>query len=142
MKLIIEDHKIVTIVYELRDTNADGEMLERMDARHPFTFLFGTGKLLQSFEENLHGLQADNSFEFILSVDQAYGHSNALNILKIDPQDFKRASDVPEDYIQIGNLVNLMDDEGLNHNGKIIACLLYTSPSPRDATLSRMPSSA
>ena len=25
---------------------------------------------------------------------------------------------------------------------KIIACLLYTSPSPRDATLSRMPSSA
>ena len=27
-------------------------------------------------------------------------------------------------------------------NGKFISCLLYTSPSPRDATLSRMPSSA
>ena len=26
--------------------------------------------------------------------------------------------------------------------GNITACLLYTSPSPRDATLSRMPSSA
>ena len=26
--------------------------------------------------------------------------------------------------------------------GLLIACLLYTSPSPRDATLSRMPSSA
>ena len=26
--------------------------------------------------------------------------------------------------------------------GKTIDCLLYTSPSPRDATLSRMPSSA
>ena len=26
--------------------------------------------------------------------------------------------------------------------GEIVACLLYTSPSPRDATLSRMPSSA
>ena len=26
--------------------------------------------------------------------------------------------------------------------GKILICLLYTSPSPRDATLSRMPSSA
>jgi len=24
----------------------------------------------------------------------------------------------------------------------VVACLLYTSPSPRDATLSRMPSSA
>ena len=26
--------------------------------------------------------------------------------------------------------------------GKFLGCLLYTSPSPRDATLSRMPSSA
>ena len=26
--------------------------------------------------------------------------------------------------------------------GKVYICLLYTSPSPRDATLSRMPSSA
>ena len=25
---------------------------------------------------------------------------------------------------------------------KLLSCLLYTSPSPRDATLSRMPSSA
>ena len=27
-------------------------------------------------------------------------------------------------------------------SSEVIACLLYTSPSPRDATLSRMPSSA
>ena len=30
----------------------------------------------------------------------------------------------------------------LDHAGGAEACLLYTSPSPRDATLSRMPSSA
>ena len=29
-----------------------------------------------------------------------------------------------------------------NPTGTIMSCLLYTSPSPRDATLSRMPSSA
>ena len=29
-----------------------------------------------------------------------------------------------------------------NHLGFLPTCLLYTSPSPRDATLSRMPSSA
>ena len=29
-----------------------------------------------------------------------------------------------------------------NETQRIAACLLYTSPSPRDATLSRMPSSA
>ena len=30
----------------------------------------------------------------------------------------------------------------LGWNGPLTPCLLYTSPSPRDATLSRMPSSA
>ena len=30
----------------------------------------------------------------------------------------------------------------LFHKGLLRTCLLYTSPSPRDATLSRMPSSA
>ena len=30
----------------------------------------------------------------------------------------------------------------LHRTGRFIGCLLYTSPSPRDATLSRMPSSA
>ena len=38
------------------------------------------------------------------------------------------------------NIVKLRDGRELN--AKIIVCLLYTSPSPRDATLSRMPSSA
>ena len=38
--------------------------------------------------------------------------------------------------IQLSNLA-LVDSKG-----KATSCLLYTSPSPRDATLSRMPSSA
>ena len=37
-------------------------------------------------------------------------------------------------------------DLGVSFGGddpeQVLACLLYTSPSPRDATLSRMPSSA
>ena len=39
----------------------------------------------------------------------------------------------------IGGVQGVYDDEGLEGE---FACLLYTSPSPRDATLSRMPSSA
>ena len=42
-----------------------------------------------------------------------------------------------ENGAKAGSLV-IMDVK----TGEILACLLYTSPSPRDATLSRMPSSA
>ncbi len=120
MKMTIQEHHIITLTYELREGNAEGELLERMDSRYPFIFLFGTGKLLKSFEDNLYGLGADDAFEFILKTEEAYGRSNALNILNIDVNDFKRASDIPNDYIEIGNMVNLTDDEGLSHNGKIL----------------------
>ena len=38
--------------------------------------------------------------------------------------------------------VNAQSFDANNNSTSIIICLLYTSPSPRDATLSRMPSSA
>ena len=39
-------------------------------------------------------------------------------------------------------LVSIDDVLTIPINDKVKICLLYTSPSPRDATLSRMPSSA
>ena len=38
--------------------------------------------------------------------------------------------------------INEFDANGGSRTVEVTACLLYTSPSPRDATLSRMPSSA
>ena len=50
-------------------------------------------------------------------------------------------SDDPVKEVTIGN--EILKSLNLRNRGvKIISCLLYTSPSPRDATLSRMPSSA
>ena len=42
---------------------------------------------------------------------------------------------------RIGELLTELEGRD-NLNDVQVACLLYTSPSPRDATLSRMPSSA
>ena len=44
--------------------------------------------------------------------------------------------------IQSGNDSCIALAEGMAGNERIFACLLYTSPSPRDGLLSRMPSSA
>ena len=49
-----------------------------------------------------------------------------------------------DDYDGIGSYnLSTLDETLLDgQTGVSISCLLYTSPSPRDATLSRMPSSA
>ena len=61
-----------------------------------------------------------------------------------------RDADLAYDYTTVGNIVAIVSNGtavlGLGNIGALAAkpviCLLYTSPSPRDATLSRMPSSA
>ena len=47
-----------------------------------------------------------------------------------------------EDLKGDGAIINLASSSALRPDSSGYGCLLYTSPSPRDATLSRMPSSA
>ena len=44
--------------------------------------------------------------------------------------------------LMLDRITHMDDDGGANGKGQLIACLLYTSPSPRDLSTSRMPSSA
>ena len=44
--------------------------------------------------------------------------------------------------VEGSELAILKNFDFIKYSPKVIVCLLYTSPSPRDATLSRMPSSA
>ena len=38
--------------------------------------------------------------------------------------------------------INVLENQNLREGIKVFSCLLYTSPSPRDLSTSRMPSSA
>ena len=57
--------------------------------------------------------------------------------LRIEDTDKERSKD--EHKIQIIKSLKWL---GIEHDGEEYVCLLYTSPSPRDRTRSRMPSSA
>ena len=67
---------------------------------------------------------------------------NALTQAGIDAENFPFCTIEPNTGVvpipdpRQGQIAGLVNPE------RIIPCLLYTSPSPRDATLSRMPSSA
>ena len=62
---------------------------------------------------------------------------NNLPILKKNPNNRYIIATTQEDWKSIMN-----DEIFIQLNQYIQTCLLYTSPSPRDATLSRMPASA
>ena len=69
--------------------------------------------------------------------------------LKISAKEDKLLEKLTDIGLEVESIENLSEGLDLFKVAKIIktekhpnACLLYTSPSPRDATLSRMPSSA
>lgn len=118
--MIVEEQHVITLSYDLRDTNAEGELMERTDADMPFTFLFGVGQLLPSFEANLRGLREGDRFSFTLSPDDAYGEAIEDNIVDIPMENFQVDGEVPANILQIGNFLTLTDNYGQQHLGKVL----------------------
>ena len=65
-----------------------------------------------------------------ISNDHKIVSSANYNQVKKNPDEMKK---IVSDFINDGGFI-------INENGTYMACLLYTSPSPRDRTRSRMPS--
>lgn len=119
--MIIEEQNVITIAYELRDGGPDGELMERMDVNWPFKFLFGTGKLLPAFEEQLRGLSEDDTFEFVLESKDAYGRVEEGNIIDVPMKAFEVDGSIPPNLIVENTFVSLVDDTGESHQGKILS---------------------
>ena len=69
-------------------------------------------------------------------------YSKSLSATEVKAKEAK----IFEKELGANSRVILLDENGKQYDSmgfsKFMDCLLYTSPSPRDATLSRMPSSA
>jgi FKBP-type peptidyl-prolyl cis-trans isomerase SlyD len=117
----IDKNQVVTITYDLREGDSKGELLERMDANYPFTFLFGTGALLPAFEAHLKGLTERDSFDFTLSPAEAYGSVEEANIVNVPRAVFQVEGVEPPNLVVQDNFVALTDDLGETHHGQIIA---------------------
>ena len=84
-----------------------------------------------------------NNDDMLLEVEGLTKHfmlkSDVYSKLAGEKAQTLKAVDGIDFHIQKGEVLGLVGESGC---GKSTTCLLYTSPSPRDATLSRMPSSA
>lgn len=120
--MIVEEHNIVTLSYELREGGPEGEILEVMNVHYPFKFFCGGDQLLPAFEEQLEGLGEGDAFEFILPPDLAYGDLDQDQVLDI-PRDVFEEEDKGglENLLIQGNFIMLTDEEGEQFNGKILS---------------------
>lgn len=119
--MIAEKDNVVSIVYELREGSREGDVVESLSEDNPLTFLFGSGGLLPKFEENLSGLSSGDSFEFLLTSEDAYGPVMENAVVHVPKTVFEVDGKIDEELMKVGNMVPMMDAEGRRLNGRVIA---------------------
>jgi FKBP-type peptidyl-prolyl cis-trans isomerase SlyD len=115
----IENNKLVSVKYELREGNDNGRILETVEESKPLSFIFGTGRLLPSFESNLGSLSQGDEFGFLLNAVDAYGERREEMIINVPVSVFETDGKVDENICYVGNVVPMMDTSGNPLEGTI-----------------------
>ena len=124
-----------TLVYDL-DANEDESLIFAGTELGPYVFITAENRWYPLIGQNAP-MQIYNSVEYIASENMVrfgtYGRGAWDFLIDRDCEIFTDLHDpvTNDSYIQVNQTITSSS-----------ICLLYTSPSPRDATLSRMPSSA
>ena len=108
----IENNKMVSLIYELRENDSDGKIIEALDEARPLKFIYGTGRLLPVFESNISLLKTGDLFRFKLNSEMAYGEKREEMIINVPVAVFETDGKINEDICRIGNEVPMTDSEG------------------------------
>lgn len=108
----VENNKMVSLIYELRETNSNGRIIEALDEARPLKFIYGTGRLLPVFESNISSLKTGDLFRFTLNSEMAYGDKREEMIINVPVAVFETDGKINEDICRIGNEVPMTDSEG------------------------------
>jgi FKBP-type peptidyl-prolyl cis-trans isomerase SlyD len=117
--MVVSQNKVVSLTYELRVDNNNGDIIESVDRNSPLTFIFGSGSLLPKFEDNLSGLKVGDSFSFDLVSEDAYGNYDENSIVKVPLHAFQIDGKVDYDLVKIGNKIPMQDSDGHRLTGVV-----------------------
>ena len=118
--MTISKEKVVTLVYELRVDDINGDIIETIKEDKPFVFLYGAGLMLPKFEENLDGLNSGDKFEFTLNADEAYGLASEEAVIDLPKNIFEVEGKIDEELLKEGNVVPMQNDEEEKFNGVVV----------------------
>ncbi len=116
----ISSNKVVSMTYELKLDNENGELVQRVEKDKPFVYLFGIGGLLPVFEKSLENLVVGDTFAFGLTAEDGYGQRNDDAVVALDKSIFVVDGKMDEEMIKVGNVVPMQNDQGQPLNGMVL----------------------
>ncbi len=116
----IYKNAFVSLHYTLHTDNAEGPIVEICDDKRPLNFVFGAGRMLPHFEQNIEGLQYGDTFSFSLTPEQAYGERREDAVVSVPKNIFVMDGKLREDLLVLGTRVPMMDDNGQHIVGIVL----------------------
>ncbi|MCL2682757.1 MAG: FKBP-type peptidyl-prolyl cis-trans isomerase [Bacteroidales bacterium] len=104
----IEKNSRVKLAYTLKYDNANGDVIETISAENPLEITIGDEDLLEKFEEKIMNLKKGDTFEFILSPEEAYGNYDEEGIRSVPKAELME--DVDNIEIFEGEIVPIIID--------------------------------
>lgn len=119
--MVIENKKVVSVSYELMVSEDGTETLvEQTEKDSPFVFLFGSGGLLEAFEDNLKGLKVGDKFDFVIKAEEGYGMREDDQVAQVPREAFLNSEGhMDEEMVKVGNYLPMVDNEGNRLNGMV-----------------------
>ena len=117
---MVIDNKQINLNYDLRNDNAEGEMIESTYASKPISFVFGQGKMIPKFETNIAGLNEGDQFEFIIKSMDAYGAIQEGAVIDIPLNTFEADGQIDYNMVKVGNSIPMQDSQGQRMNGLVM----------------------
>ena len=117
----IKNGLLVSLEYRLYIDSPAGELIEETKADDPYTLIVGVGEQLEAFEENIIGLQVNDTFSFGLSVDEAFGPVIDEAVTEVPKSAFEHEGKIEESLFKMHKLLPMKDTDGNEFNGVIIA---------------------
>jgi len=114
-------HKRIILSYETYADNEAGvhELLEKTSPEHPFQFITGMGLALDAFEERTASLQTGDTFDFTLTVEEAYGPYMEEHVLELGKSLFSPDGRFDAANVYPGAVVPLENADGLRFQGLV-----------------------
>ncbi|MFA5533974.1 MAG: FKBP-type peptidyl-prolyl cis-trans isomerase [Mariniphaga sp.] len=116
----ISKNSMVTVTYDLRIDDEQGEVIETATAENPLQFIYGAGSMLPKFESHLEGLKEGDPFIIQLSKNDAYGELNDDAIVELPKHIFIVDGKFDDEMIAVGNTVPMMSSSGQRLNGQVL----------------------
>ena len=119
----IEDLKVCTIAYEIRDNAPDGTILERFDTTEPLTIMAGVGHMMKGFYEGILGLDEGDDFCFSIAPERAFGPHNPELVTDVPTELFMDDGKLNTELMQVGKIVKIQspDDDVQDFDGRVLS---------------------